>query len=114
MDHPVRFDAAIADPTSVKPYLARLANSEMKKLKESSIYYDRIYIGNHTLGRPEKGAFDLRFVYHNKNQFDGIHFLGPNGKRDFTRSVSNIFKQAGLQYSNEMIQSRFRSFNQEN
>ena len=68
----------------------------------------------YTLGRPEKGAFDLRFVDYNKNQFDGIHFLGPNGNGDFTRSISNIFKQAGLQYSNEMIQSRFRSLNQGN
>ena len=38
----------------------------------------------------------------------------PTGSRDFTRSVTNIFKQAGLQYSNEMIQRRFRSFNQGN
>ena len=31
IDHLIRFDDSSADPSSVKPYLARVANSEMKK-----------------------------------------------------------------------------------
>ena len=114
MDHPSRFDTHSNDPSELKPYLARLANSEMKKQVETSIFKDKICIGNHSLSQPRKELFESRFVDHTRRIFDGVHMFGPSGHRDYTRSVTRIFRQAGLYFTNEMIEDRCKTLNQGN
>ena len=97
LEHPQRFDEPQVDPTSLKPTLARLSNLTLSQLWLNSQLKDKIYIGRHSLDSPGSGhVHNARFVALKTGKYDGVHFLGPVGRSDFTKSVQNIFVSAQL------------------
>ena len=87
-----RYDTKANDPSSVKALLSKLFNATLDQLLLKSEYQDRITIGTHRL-ECEGGIRDSR--YRNKNRYDGIHMVGPSGKKAYTESVLCIIRSAG-------------------
>ena len=91
MEHTPRFDTPEADPRSLKPALARLANATLRNLWLSSPYKERIVIGLHSL--ESSGGGDTHYArYRNPvtGRYDGVHLYGATGCRDYTNSVKSI------------------------
>ena len=87
-----RYDTKANDPSSVKSLLSKLFNATLDQLLLKSEYQDKITIGTHRL-ECEGGILDSR--YRNKNRYDGIHMVGPSGKKAYTESVLCIIRSAG-------------------
>ena len=85
--HAPRFDTERYDPTSLKPKLAKYANSVLHKLCEKSIFKDKIYIGSHELSSKEQKNL---FVDEITGRYDGVHMYSRKGKQAFTESMINI------------------------
>ena len=75
--------------------LSEDANKELYKLRESSDYKDKIHIGKHTL-ECEGELRNSRYGYPSEG-YDAIHLRGRTGKQSYTKSILNIFSQAGIQ-----------------
>ena len=99
MEHTPRFDTPDTDPTSLKPALAKLANSTLGNLWINSSFKNRIVIGSHSLESFGGGQVHAaRYVDHTTGWYDGVHLCGPTGQRDYTRSLKSIL-MLGLQNS---------------
>ena len=96
MEHPPRFDMPGLDPTSLKPELAKLANSTLGQLWLNSPLKDKICIGRHNLVGSEVGTAAHLSRYQNSHtgRYDGIHFYSQIGSKVFTNSLVNIFMGA--------------------
>ena len=89
-----RFDDKRTDPMSLKSVLTEIYNKTLIQawLESESVSKNKIYVGAHDLYC--SGSLQ-RERYGTKNA-DGIHMNGPSGRRDFTKSVINIFKRAQM------------------
>ena len=91
MDHPPRFDLINQDPLSLKPKLAKLANSTLGELWLNSEHKHKIFIGQHSLESTGMSSshFD-RYKDQNTGRYDGVHLYGRRGCPDYTNSVNTI------------------------
>ena len=94
MEHPPRFDTQGVDPTSIKPKLAKLANATLNQLRNKSVLKDKIVIGRHCLNSQGIGLTHSDRYESNQGKYDGVHFYGKNGTKDYTNSVKNILLDA--------------------
>ena len=86
-----RYDPGEVDPLSLKPALSQLFNNTLVEEWMSSQYKDRIMIGTHNIEC--SGAIQqARYRETRTGKFDGIHMFGPSGRKFYTLSVLNIFK----------------------
>ena len=92
LEHPPRFDIKSRDPLSLKPELARFANSFYQQLWFESKSKHRIVLGKHNLGCSEKVQLD-RFTDRFNNRYDGIHMNSKEGKIAYTESVMCILSR---------------------
>ena len=85
VEHPPRFDSQNSDK------LAKRANAKLSQMWEHSAFKDKILIGCHNFNDFGTGKTHCR-RYGNKGsgQYDGLHFLGPSGNYEFTKSIANI------------------------
>ena len=85
LEHSPRFD------TKTNTKLAELGNQKLKQLLDESPLKDRMVIGHHSLGSYGIGkTFDKRYRNSLTGCFDGVHFYGPCGGRDYTKSLISI------------------------
>ena len=92
LEHPPRFDTADMDPTSLKPNLARLANSTFGQLWLNSPLKNKISIGQLSLERNgDSTAHFNRYQNQKTGRYDGVHFYNRKGRADFTNSLKTIF-----------------------
>ena len=95
MEHPPRFDTPDVDPTSLKPKLARLANSTLGQLWLNSALKDKIHIGRHSLESSGAGATHFkRYENIKTGRYDGVHMYGQTGCKDYTNSLKTILMMA--------------------
>ena len=95
MEHPPRFDNPAVDPISLKPALAKLANTTLGKLWLNSKLKDKIVIGQHSLESSGLGdAHNARYVNPITGKYDGVHLYGPTGCKDYTNSLKSILMMA--------------------
>ena len=95
MEHPPSFDRVEVDPISLKSNLARLANSTLSQLWLNSPLRNKIVIGRHSLESSGSGAAHLtRYENMFTGRYDGVHFYGQTGRRDYTDSVKSIMMLA--------------------
>ena len=68
---------------------------------EKSLFKDKISIGCHELDDYGVGkTHSNRYVNLKTGKYDGVHYLGPKGSLDYTRSFTNIIhKTVGLKTS---------------
>ena len=91
MEHPPRFDDRKVDPISLKPSLRALANATLYQLLDNCSMKDRIFIGSHSLECAGIGAtHQAKYQDQNTGRYDGVHFYGQSGSRDYTDSVKTI------------------------
>ena len=72
------------------------SNFMLHEYVASSEHKDRILIGSHTLeceGGVREGRYGSPHTHH---KYDALHLRGTSGKISYTRSVLNIFQNAGL------------------
>ena len=102
MEHPSRFDRIEDDPISLKPKLAKIANATLGQLWMSSPLKNKIVIGNHSLVSSGDGdAHFSRYQHSNTGRYDGVHFYGQKGCRDYTDSVKSILMLALTELNSE-------------
>ena len=95
MEHPPRFDTPDMDPTSLKPELARIANSTLGQLWLNSPLKEKIHIGRHSLESSGTGATHFkRYENRKTGRYDGVHMYGQSGRKDFTNSLKTIIMMA--------------------
>ena len=95
LEHPPRFDKQEADPISLKPDLARLANATLGQMWLNSPLKNRIFIGHHSLeSSGNSSAHFERYQNQNSGRYDGVHLYGKTGRRDYTNSVKSILMMA--------------------
>ena len=94
LEHTPRFDKGYRDPMSLKPRLAEVANRTFGDLWLKSEFRERIVIGHHKFDCSTSDAHYSRYRSQFNGRYDGVHFYGPNARRDFTNSVKNILKFA--------------------
>ena len=100
MEHPPRFDKKDVDPTALKQNLARLANVTLSQLWLNSPLKDQIIIGRHSLENSGMGGGHLaKYKNHSTGRYDGVHFYGEAGCRDYTNSVQSILMIALAKHS---------------
>ena len=86
-----RYDPDEVDPFSLKPALSQLYNNTLTDEWMNCEYKDRIMIGTHNIEC--SGAIQqARYRETRSGKFDGIHMFGPSGRKFYTLSVLNIFK----------------------
>ena len=81
-------------------WLSKFSNEELHRLLNLSSFKDQINIGLHTLdfdGDLINSVYGSRLTHKN---YDGIHLRGPSGRSSFTKSLLNIFNNAGLNQKN--------------
>ena len=75
MEHPPRFDEQNVDPLSLKPKLAKIANSKLGELWLNSELKNKIFIGQHSLESSGTGESHYdRYSDWNTGHYDGVHF----------------------------------------
>ena len=103
-EHIPRYDTEEKDKH--KPELARLANKELHKARDSSEYAKNILVGQHT-GLDYDGRMRInRFTSDHTNglhgrhirmgKYDGIHMYSQSGAEALTSSILSIFQRAGM------------------
>ena len=98
-EHPPRFDTIDVDPLSVKPTLARLANTTLGQLWLNSPLKHKIFIGQHSLESSGVGtAHFKRYQNSYTGRYDGVHLYGKSGCKDYTNSVKTILMIALPKY----------------
>ena len=93
MVHTPRFD------DNIKAHLASLANSTLSQLWAISPLKEKINVGRHNLhswDMDRDTAILGQYEDINTGKYDGIHFYGPCGAKDFTESMNNILRVAGI------------------
>ena len=89
-----KFDVLVMS-SPLKPSLARLAIATFNQLWLSSPLKDIISIGCHSLESPGVGDSHLaRYKNPNTGRYDGVHFYGNVGCKDYTKSVKTILMLA--------------------
>ena len=88
LEHPPRFDTKNADPLSLKPELAKYANSLYQQLWSKSAVKDKIVLGKHNLNCSEETRV-TRYTGRN-NRYDGVHMYSEEGKSAYTRNILSI------------------------
>ena len=91
LEHNPRFDVAVADPTGLKPKLAKFANAKLAQLVNSSVLKDKLVIGKHNLDCSGERINGM-YTDNRNGRFDGVHLYGREGYRAFTSSLLNIIK----------------------
>ena len=86
-----RYDTVDNDPQGVKSALTQLYNDTLVQLYLASPHKERIHIGSHSLECPG-GVRDARYRLGKK--YDGLHLVGPSGKKSYTESVLRILRDA--------------------
>ena len=92
-EHSPRYDQLNVDPISLKPALAKFANTTFNNLWMESPWKSKIIVAAHNLQCDVKTR-DERFTHEGTNRYDGIHAYSQSGKAAFTRSLIGIFSQA--------------------
>ena len=87
-----RYDPISTDPHSIKAAISQLYNDTLMKLWLGSPLKHRLTIGSHSL-ECSGGVRDSRYRY--MERFDGIHLLGPSGRKAYTESVLRIIRSGG-------------------
>ena len=93
MVHTPRFD------DNIKAHLASLANSTLSQLWAISPLKEKINVGRHNLhswDMDRDTAILGQYEDINTGKYDGIHFYRPCGAKDFTESMNNILRVAGI------------------
>ena len=87
MEHNQRFDMPDADPTGLKPVLARYANNTLSKLKDNSTLKHKIMVGRQSVYR-------TRDLYRDEvtGRYDGLHMYGRQGYFAHTDSVLRVIQ----------------------
>ena len=91
MEHPPRFDVPDADPTALKPRLAKYANTVLADLHQQSSVKNRIVIGKHSL-TSESSMMAAKYRDDFTGRFDGVHMYGSHGVAEYTKSIVQIIK----------------------
>ena len=92
-EHSPRYDQLDVDPISLKPALAKFANTTFNNLWMESPWKSKIIVAAHNLQCDVKTRVE-RFTDERTNRYDGIHAYSQSGKAAFTRSLIGIFSQA--------------------
>ena len=92
-EHSPRYDQLNVDPISLKPALAKFANTTFNNLWMESPWKSKIIVAAHNLQCDVKTRVE-RFTDERTNRYDGIHAYSQSGKAAFTRSLIGIFSQA--------------------
>ena len=80
LEHCPRMDSKNVDPTSVKPFLARFANRELRKLCSESPLNEKIVAGSNKIHVNNVNRKNIL-------QYDGIHLTNHLGAELYTKSV---------------------------
>ena len=87
-----RYESLAHDPQGLKAALSQLYNNSIMQQWLSSPLKDRITVGTHER-ECAGGVRDSR--YRQGTRYDGIHMLGPSGRKAYTESVLMILHNAG-------------------
>ena len=75
--------------------LAETANRDLINLREKSSLKDQIFIGQHSLKDFGIGkTHNHRYLNSATNQYDGVHYFGPFGCQEYTKSLANMLLTA--------------------
>ena len=105
LHHIPRFDTPKDDPHGVRPQLAELANTHMKKARDSSEYAQHILVGEHTglecsgSTRTERYTNDQTHIRSSTvrlGKYDGVHMYSQEGAQALTSSLLAIFHRAKM------------------
>ena len=91
LEHVSRFDVSNADPTGLKPKLAKFANATLSQLVNNSAMKDKIKMGKHSLDCSGE-RINAMYTDNRSGRFDGVHLYGKEGHRAYTSSLLNIIK----------------------
>ena len=85
LEHVPRFDSQKNEK------LAKHANITLSRLLKNSAFSDKIDIGSHSFSDFGAGKTHCsRFKNSKTGHYDGIHYFGPSGSFEITKSISNI------------------------
>ena len=90
-----RYDRSDLDPLSIKQALSQIFNNTLTELWLSSPFKQKIFVGNHNI-ECSGGIRESRYRNIQTGAFDGVHLYGSSGRKAYTQSVLNIFKEAGI------------------
>ena len=105
LQHVPRYDTSRFDPQSVRPQLARLANTHLRRARDASELAEHIMVGEHTDLECDGQVRSKRYTSnqtHIKNynvrlgKFDGIHLYSLDGAEALTSSLLAILHRAGM------------------
>ena len=94
MEHPERNDDHNIDPISLKPSLAKFANSTFNQLWMESPFKSQIIVAAHSVFSVGETK-DSILRDDTNNKYDGVHMYGPAGTKAYTKSLINILNQIG-------------------
>ena len=92
LEHMPRYDTADVDPFSLKPQLAKYANSVYQQLWEKSDVKEKLSIGKLSLDCDGK-IRQARFTRLRDNWYDGVYMYGTSGRNAFSKSLVSIIEQ---------------------
>ena len=71
------------------------ANSLLVQMKDKSPLKDMIVVGHHSLEDFGVGkTHNRRYLNSNTGQYDGVHYYGPSGCIEYTKSLANLLVRA--------------------
>ena len=80
-----------------------MANYTLKQLIVAPHLKDKVIIGQHTLESFGIGhTFENRYRGHS-GRYDGLHFFGPSGTKDYTSSLSKILSHTLKNSNNRKV-----------
>ena len=88
-----------------KAELSELANQEIHRHLENSIYQDQIKVGQHSLDFAKGDERDSVYGTRLTPRYDGFHLRGGEGTNAMTKSLLNIFEKAGLNKKKQQAES---------
>ena len=103
--HPPRYDISRNDPQGVRPQLARLANTHLRRARDASELAEHIMVGEHSDMECEGNLRTNRFTNdqtHIKNaavrlgKYDGIHLYSQEGALALTSSLLSMMNRARM------------------
>lgn len=106
-EHSPRYDQLNVDPISLKPALAKFANTTFNNLWMESPWKSKIIVAAHNLQCDVKTR-DERFTHEGTNRYDGIHAYSQSGKAAFTRSLIGILVKLLLLFIKVLTYLRIR------
>ena len=105
-EHLPRYDTEETDKHKPELAVARLANKELHKARDTSEYAKNIFVGRHTGLECEGRKRISRFTSDHTNglhgchvrmgKHDGIHMYSQRGAEALTDSILSIFQRAGI------------------